>query len=192
MDNSVLRAIARWPNVPAVYGWLSLDRRGRWLLRGQTLGHDGAREFIDRNYARDERGCWYFQNGPQRVFVALEYTPWVYRLERDGTLLSHIGNPSGVPDEVFMDETGAVLFVTALGIGLLDDRDLALFSASLAIKGNPQPTDEQIAQGLESVLAGTVADLYVGVTPHPLLLQPISSQSVAARFAFNPTPAAEA
>jgi len=23
------------------------------------------------------RDPWYFQNGPQRVFVALDYTPWV-------------------------------------------------------------------------------------------------------------------
>ena len=28
MDESVIRALAKWPNVPAVYGWLSLSRRG--------------------------------------------------------------------------------------------------------------------------------------------------------------------
>ena len=33
MDPIVRRAIARWPNVPAVYGWLKLDRRGRWSVR---------------------------------------------------------------------------------------------------------------------------------------------------------------
>ena len=38
MDEDVLRAMTRWPDVPAVYGWLSLDRRGRWLIRGETLG----------------------------------------------------------------------------------------------------------------------------------------------------------
>ncbi|HMN64893.1 MAG TPA: DUF2946 family protein, partial [Burkholderiaceae bacterium] len=32
MDEQVLHAMARWPDVPAVWGWLRLDRRGRWLL----------------------------------------------------------------------------------------------------------------------------------------------------------------
>ena len=27
MDDAVLRSMAKWPNVPDVYGWLSLDRR---------------------------------------------------------------------------------------------------------------------------------------------------------------------
>jgi hypothetical protein len=63
--------------VPAVYGWLALDRRGRWLLkepagaRFSGVGNVALREFIGRKYAVDERGCWYFQNGPQRVYVAL-------------------------------------------------------------------------------------------------------------------------
>ncbi|HET8728586.1 MAG TPA: DUF2946 family protein, partial [Alphaproteobacteria bacterium] len=32
MDESVLRAMTKWPNVPAVYGWLQLDQRGNWLI----------------------------------------------------------------------------------------------------------------------------------------------------------------
>ncbi|TMH99667.1 MAG: DUF2946 family protein, partial [Betaproteobacteria bacterium] len=28
MDELVARSLAKWPNVPAVYGWLALDRRG--------------------------------------------------------------------------------------------------------------------------------------------------------------------
>ncbi|MGB3277244.1 MAG: DUF2946 family protein, partial [Castellaniella sp.] len=30
MDDQVLAAMARWPNVPAVHGWLSLTARGQW------------------------------------------------------------------------------------------------------------------------------------------------------------------
>jgi len=102
MDREVLDAMARWPQVPAVYGWLALDRRGNWLLReseGGRLGRIGnaaLREFIGRNYAADARGCWYFQNGPQRVFVELAYTPWVLHYEgvalRDGGLNPAMGN----------------------------------------------------------------------------------------------------
>ena len=37
MDESVIRAMDRWPDVPAVYGWLELDVRGRWRLRGEPV-----------------------------------------------------------------------------------------------------------------------------------------------------------
>ena len=85
MDQAVIRALAKWPGVPAVYGWLALDERGNWLLRGASaggfgpIGNAALREFIGRNYARDPRGCWYFQNGPQRVYVRLACAPFVYR-----------------------------------------------------------------------------------------------------------------
>lgn len=124
----MLRAMARWPDVPAVYGWLSLDRRGRWLIKGETIGNAAALAFIGRNYAADGGGRWYFQNGPQRVFVALEAAPWVLRFEPDGTLSGHTGAPAGGVRRVFMDEDGAVMLDTALGPGLLDDRDLDALS----------------------------------------------------------------
>ena len=79
MDEIVLRALAKWPDVPDIYGWLALDRRGNWLLKGERIGNRALRDFIARNYAPDSRRCWYFQNGPQRVFVALAYTPLVVR-----------------------------------------------------------------------------------------------------------------
>jgi hypothetical protein len=49
MDEAVLRAIARWPNVPSVYGWLSLDRRGNWSIKGQRIANRSITEFIARN-----------------------------------------------------------------------------------------------------------------------------------------------
>ena len=33
MDDIVKQAMAKWPNVPACYGWLGLDGRGQWFLR---------------------------------------------------------------------------------------------------------------------------------------------------------------
>jgi hypothetical protein len=32
LDDLVQQAMTRWPNVPAMFGWLRLDRRGRWML----------------------------------------------------------------------------------------------------------------------------------------------------------------
>ena len=36
MDEMVVRSMAKWPDVPDVYGWLSLDRRGNWLIRSTS------------------------------------------------------------------------------------------------------------------------------------------------------------
>lgn len=138
MDEVVIRAMQKWPEVPAVYGWLSLDRRGRWRMRAgeeasapfEPVGNAGLRAFIARNYAPDERGCWYFQNGPQRVYVSLEYTPLVYRLE-GGILVDQCGRAAGKPAAAWLDEEGSLILEGEPGVGLLDDRDLGALAESL-------------------------------------------------------------
>ena len=126
LDDSVLRSMAKWPDVADVYGWLSLDRRGNWLIQGERIGNTALREFIGRNYQPDARGRWYFQNGPQRAFVALAYTPLVLHFEGDA-VIDHCGRPFE-PGTAFLDEEGSVLMLGAPGIGLLDDRDLARYA----------------------------------------------------------------
>jgi hypothetical protein len=129
MDDSVLRSLAKWPNVPAVHGWLGLDRRGNFLLRVpgterfERIGNPAFREFIGRNYAGDAEGRWYFQNGPQRVFVRLAYTPLVVHFEGDG-LVDHCGRSFGPAHATYMDDEGSVLIEAGRQIALLDDRDL--------------------------------------------------------------------
>ena len=94
MDELVKQALQKWPNVPHCFGWLALDKRGDWYMRddrvqalgyfpqakGSKLVHVKLIEFIQRNYLHDEHGQWYFQNGPQRVFVELACTPFVWRM----------------------------------------------------------------------------------------------------------------
>jgi len=126
MDEIVARSLARWPNVPAVYGWLGLDRRGNWLIKGSRIGNAALREFIGRNYDADESGRWYFQNGPQRVYVTLAYTPLVVHYEGD-RLFDHCGRPFTC-NNAFQDEEGSVLLEGEAGIALLDDRDLARYA----------------------------------------------------------------
>jgi hypothetical protein len=133
VDAAVLRAMARWPRVPAVYGWLALDRRGDWRLREPASGRFGRignaalREFIARNYRADARGCWYFQNGPQRVYVALAYAPFVLRY--DGERLVDQCGQAVSPRATYLDEEGSVLMRVARGLGLLDDRELYAFAS---------------------------------------------------------------
>jgi len=126
MDEIVARSLERWPRVPAVYGWLSLDRRGNWLIKGERIGNAALRDFIGRNYESDDRGRWFFQNGPQRVYVALAYTPLV--VHHEGASLADQCGRAFRPQAVYQDEEGSVLMAGAGTVALLDDRDLARFA----------------------------------------------------------------
>jgi hypothetical protein len=132
VDEIVLRAQAKWPDVPDVYGWLALDRRGQWLLRNPSLdtfepiGNVALREFIARNYSSDPRGRWFFQNGPQRVFVRLAYTPLVVRTS--GTSFKDQCGRTFESRVEMLDEEGSLLLAGTDTVALLDDRDLAEFA----------------------------------------------------------------
>ena len=126
MDALVARSMAKWPDVPAVYGWLGLDRRGNWRIKGERIAHPGLRDFIARNYQADEHGRWYFQNGPQRVFVALAYTPLVVHHEGEA-LLDQCGERV-LPSALWLDDEGSLLVEGGRAIALLDDRDLARYA----------------------------------------------------------------
>ena len=126
MDAVVAQAMAKWPNVPAVYGWLALDRRGNWLIKGERITNPALRDFIARNYESDGEGRWFFQNGPQRVYVSLAYTPWVVRHEADG-VVDHCGRPFQ-PNRAFLDDEGSVLLEGGGRIALVDDRDLERYA----------------------------------------------------------------
>lgn len=148
MDDIVKDAMAKWPNVPHCYGWLGLDSRGQWYMRddrvqaagpfavepgeaqapakGSQLRHEKLIEFIHRNYAVDEQGQWYFQNGPQRVYVELETTPWIWRLQPGGAVHGHSGVEAGEIQHTWLDEVGHLYLQTPLGLGLVHTSDMWL------------------------------------------------------------------
>ncbi len=184
--------MARWPDVPAVSGWLELDRRGRWLIRGEPLAHPLANAFISRNYTCDDRGRWYFQNGPQRVFVHLHYTPWVLRLGPDLDPVTHTDRPAGPVTAVHMDEQGAVLLETRAGLGLLDDRDLEAFSHDLRGAHGERLDSDRLARRLERLAQGRDAAVAVATSTGLLPVQPVASGEVPRRFGFDPDPRPDA
>jgi hypothetical protein len=152
MDEMVLRGMAKWPDVPDVYGWLSLDRRGNWLLRSagatplfERIGNQALRDFISRNYTSDSQGRWYFQNGPQRVFVKLAYTPLIAHVD-NGALVDHCGRALEPPREIWLDDEGSIIVAGAPGTAVLDDRDLAGFAEGLgtALEGLPRVPRAQV------------------------------------------------
>jgi hypothetical protein len=148
MDDIVKQAMAKWPNVPDCYGWLGLDSRGQWHMRddpvqglgafqsgvpgakGSVLRHDKLIEFIHRNYAVDEKGQWFFQNGPQRVYVELELTPYVWRLDENFTPVAQTGEITQAL-ACLVDEAGRVYLKTPLGLGLVHTMDVGHVAEAL-------------------------------------------------------------
>ena len=139
MDDIVKQALAKWPNVPDCYGWLGLDARGRWFMRddaaqaagdfpqsrGSWLRHEKLIDFIGRNYESDDEGRWFFQNGPQRVYVELECTPWVWQVLPDYRLQSHTGLQTSA-GECLLDEEGRLYIASPQGLGLVHSQDMVL------------------------------------------------------------------
>ncbi|MBX3608594.1 MAG: DUF2946 family protein [Hydrogenophaga sp.] len=153
MDEIVKAALAKWPNVPHCHDWLGLDARGNWYMRddrtqtagpfpqskGSLLRHDKLIAFIERNYLADEHGQWFFQNGPQRVYVELEATPLVWRLQPDGAVWSHTGRVAQVASSC-VDEQGRLYLSTDLGFGIVHSADM-LQAADRVESGEWTPED---------------------------------------------------
>jgi len=146
MDDLVLQAMVKWPNVPDCYGWLGLDARGDWYMRddqtqaqgtftqskGSRLSHEKLIGFIGRNYACDKHGQWYFQNGPQRVYVELEAAPFVWRLDEQFRPTAQTGQMSTV-EECLVDEVGRVYLATSLGLGLVHTLDVHMVAQAIEL-----------------------------------------------------------
>jgi hypothetical protein len=194
MDEIVKQGMAKWPNVPSVFGWLALDRRGHWLIKGERISNAIVSDFIGRNYEHDEQGRWFFQNGPQRVFISLDYTPFVYRLTPDpgSALVQHLETHTKRAITriagAWIDDAGVVLIESEHGIGLVDDRDLEQLLEFFTDGHGAPLADEAIGAAIERLQTGVPAGLsfcYRGDTVPAL---PIASTDVPARFNFIQRP----
>jgi hypothetical protein len=188
VDKIVRSAIAKWPNVPAVYGWLALDRRGRWLLKGERIGNPAIGAFIARNYEPDAQGRWFFQNGPQRVFVDLDYTPLIVRLVDDSGFVTHTDQAVHSIGGAWIDEQGAVLIATEHGVGLVDDRDIEALSARIIDADANIPQEDALEAAIEALQQGKDSGLSIRCAGKKVPLRPIRAADVPARFGFNPHP----
>jgi len=173
MDDIVKAAIKKWPNVPNCFDWLGLDARGDWYLRdaatqaagpfpqskGSRITHDKLREFIQRNYEHDAQGAWFFQNGPQRVYVALELAPLVICIRRqtadvvEGTaggaafvVEDHTGMPVREVRSSCLDELGHLYLETERGLGVV--RSLDMDAAADAIEACGWQPEEAVSAEL--------------------------------------------
>ena len=195
MDDIVRQAMAKWPNVPAVYGWLALDRRGNWLLKRETIGNDPLKAFISRNYQHDDAGHWYFQNGPQRVFVDLDYTPFVYRVTSDRhaslALATHIGDGVNTLHGAWIDEHGAILLHTDQGIGVVHDQDIDPLLMAAMIDANGNVIEEEAFDELaELIERQQPIPLWLKFRDSNIKFEPIHAAGVPQRFGFVAHPEA--
>ena len=149
MDAIVEAALRKWPNVPHCHGWLALDARGNWFMRddriqaagpfpqvkGSRIDHEKLLAFIERNYAQDAQGAWFFQNGPQRVYVQLEAAPYIWRVDAapGWPLRSHTGLRARAQAS-WLDEAGRLFVTTDIGHGLVHTLDMGI--AAQAVDAN--------------------------------------------------------
>ncbi len=193
MDEMVKLAMAKWPKVPHCHGWLALDARGVWRMRderaqaldlpGEPIRHAALLAFINRNYAVDERGRWYFQNGPQRVYVDLALTPYIARLDPQAGMLLHTGEVVGKIDAAWLSDQGRLLFMSDGKLAALDDRDWVHCVEQLQLHGQAL-NEDALANWLEEPLD----DLCWVWQDQPLVLGSINEASASSRFGFCPLP----
>ncbi|RFA27254.1 hypothetical protein CAI21_14495 [Alkalilimnicola ehrlichii] len=192
MDEIVRKAMAKWPQVPALYGWLGLDRRGRWLLQGKVVEREPLIDFIGRNYEHDELGRWFFQNGPQRAYIELAYTPWVLRANGQGDLETHTREPVTAINACWLDDNGSLLLEWKRGVGLLDDSDLSwAFERLTDARGEPM-AEAALLAALDSLPNADADAVFLNYGGQRLTLAAVQSADVPALFGFQRKPQATA
>ena len=183
MAERVLRGMNKWPDVPAVYNWLSLDRRGRWLMKGSEITHPLLLGFINQHYFAATDGSYYFQNGPQQVFIELEMTPYVFGLAGDN-LVTQNHLQVEVVKAAWLSDQGDLLLDTDLGPGVIDDRYLAQVEEWLVVDGDREKMLSQLLAGEEHTGARIVSQA-VGVD---LPLVPIAESNIESTLGFIARP----
>lgn len=186
MDDMVIRAMAKWPNVPAVFGWLRLDRRGRWWIRDEVVQNAAVAAFIGRNYLADPAGRYFFQNGPQQVFVELDAAPWVLQQSGPGQFHTHTG-AAFLPHAAGLDEEGSLYFEGPQGFGVVDERELISLVELIRDPAGRIADDALLAAWLNADPAVPGLLLWLDEALH-LPLQRWPHQWLAQRFAYRPQP----
>lgn len=194
MDAIVEKALAKWPNVPHCYGWLALDARGNWRMRdeqaqqnnlpGERIHSSALIGFIQRNYTHDEQGRWYFQNGPQRVYVDLEVTPYVVRTDPRHGFTLHTDTPLQSLHGIWLSDQGRVLIESSV-IALLDDRDMAECLLHLKIAEQTANEDYLLQWMAEE---GKNTTLFFQHNAMTLPVRFIAESALETRFGFVKTP----
>lgn len=199
MDEVVKQAMAKWPDVPHCYGWLGLDARGAWRMRderaqalnaaGDKIVHSALMSFIIRNYIHDDQGRWYFQNGPQRVYVNLEATPYIAHTDPAQGFLLHTGEPLTIIDDAWITESGELVLEGEDKVAQVDDRDMAECLAHLRLD-DQAVSDEQLLAWLSQ--PANAHHLSLNLASRRVPVQRIARSAIAQHFGFVQIPQPDA
>ncbi|HWW07819.1 DUF2946 family protein [Collimonas sp.] len=195
MDQVVAQAMLKWPDVPHCYGWLGLDARGAWRMRDETaqrqnlpgdkIMHAALAGFINRNYSADQQGCWYFQNGPQRVYVDLELTPYIAHTDPARGFVLQTGEPMAAINAVMLTEQGRLLLIAPGQVAAIDDRDLAQCLADLRMDGETV-SDEALLEWMTTPSEHQILTWQKTGTTLPVAH--IATENIATHFGFIQKP----
>ena len=198
MDEIVRQAMVKWPNVPHCYGWLALDARGTWRMRDEraqalNLSGDPIRNptllgFINRNYMHDGQGRWYFQNGPQRVYVNLEATPYIARTDPVHDYVLHTGDALDALNAAWLTEDGRLLLESGERIAMVDDRDMAQSLTRVQYAGRAA-SDAEILEWLARPKPHVLTLEFRGKA---VPIMHVERGTLASRFGFVSTPRPDA
>jgi hypothetical protein len=193
MDDIVKQAMAKWPNVPHCYGWLALDARGNWRMRdeaaqranapGDKLANAALVGFINRNYAHDDKGRWYFQNGPQRVYVNLEATPFIARTDPAQGFVLQTGQALAAVEAAYMTDAGAIILQEGGIVAQLDDRDVAQVLARMELDGQPASVEAIMAW-----LEDDSAELALALPGGRVRVERLAAEALQRRFGYVQAP----
>ena len=107
---------------------------------GESITNPQILDFIGRNYAHDDAGRWFFQNGPQRVYLRLDAALCCAWTTLAG-LLAYTNQPVTAVNAWWLDDAGSLYAVTPAGPGIVLDRDLPGCWTNCARQDGAMPLD---------------------------------------------------
>ena len=150
---------------------------------------------LQARYAHDEQGRWFFQNGPQRVFVSLAYAPYVVSTCPAGSsprLVTHTGSVLEQITGAWIDEDGTIILRWTGGdTGSVSDRDLAEIAAWFTDAAGRPLGDEAVAKAIETRAAHGTSGIWLGYGGKRVPVGRVMSDQVPTKFGFvrSPRPA---
>ena len=200
MDSVIDAALQKWPQAPNCYGWLNFDRRGEWRIQneyaqqhklpGDLITHQGLKSYIEAHLAHDIHGHYFFQNGPQRVFINFSYCPWVIRFyplqEGHWQLRTTLGQVIQ-PLACFLDEHGQIMFEADFSSQMVNEEGVFLTTIVRSI-GLLHDHDLEIFSAFAKVFQNNCGSLGEFLWHQKLSIEPIHSKDLQGRYQFSNHP----
>jgi len=163
------------------------ERTQKLGLAGDKITHPALLSFIARNYTHDDDGRWYFQNGPQRVYVNLEATPYIARTDPAQGFVLHTGEPLALIDDAWITGNGDLILEADDKVAQIDNRDMAEYLEHLRLDGAAIGDEDLIAWLGDAAHPGK---LTLETASRRVPVQRLAEGEMAQHFGFVTRPAA--